>query len=250
MRARLDVGGARVQRVLHELLDGRAQVQDDLPGADAVHRALVDGLDGRHCVPRTVERPAGLMRWAPSAPSPPSLLLAFFIINAQHACLGWGPNKAPVTWAHSRAQRHSSRHLLAPVPPPESCVAGILCEPQWPCCWDRALVTWAPPRPRGSPSCAHMLQRDQALFAAGGLCASQPARAAPQPGRPAGAAPAPLPRARPPRGGPARARRTPCSASARGGGRRVRGALRAYNCTPAPRKVSFGRPSLRAEAAA
>lgn len=41
-----DVGGSRVQAVLHQLLDGGAEAQDDLPGADAMHGPAVDGPDG------------------------------------------------------------------------------------------------------------------------------------------------------------------------------------------------------------
>lgn len=41
-----DVGGSRVQAVLHQLFDGGAEAQDDLPGADAMHGPAVDGPDG------------------------------------------------------------------------------------------------------------------------------------------------------------------------------------------------------------
>jgi len=41
----LNLARARIERVLHELLERRGRVQDDLPRADFVHRGRVDGLD-------------------------------------------------------------------------------------------------------------------------------------------------------------------------------------------------------------
>ena len=40
-----DGGGAGVEAVLDELLDGGGEVEDDLAGADSVHDGLPDGLD-------------------------------------------------------------------------------------------------------------------------------------------------------------------------------------------------------------
>ena len=47
LEADLDGGGARVEAVLDELLDGGGKVEDDLARADAVHHRLTDWLDRR-----------------------------------------------------------------------------------------------------------------------------------------------------------------------------------------------------------
>jgi hypothetical protein len=47
LEADLDGGGAGVEAVLDELLNGGGEVEDDLAGADAVHHRLADRLDRR-----------------------------------------------------------------------------------------------------------------------------------------------------------------------------------------------------------
>lgn len=47
MRGRVtDVGSSGIQAVFHQLFHGRAEAQHDLPRADAMDRAAVDGPDG------------------------------------------------------------------------------------------------------------------------------------------------------------------------------------------------------------
>lgn len=55
----LNGGSAGIQRILHQLLDGCRQVQDDLAGADAVHCLPVNGLDGRCSRVRAAAAAAG-----------------------------------------------------------------------------------------------------------------------------------------------------------------------------------------------
>lgn len=47
LEADLDGGGAGVETVLDELLDGGGKVEDDLARADAVHHRLTNWLDRR-----------------------------------------------------------------------------------------------------------------------------------------------------------------------------------------------------------
>jgi hypothetical protein len=58
LEADLDGGGAGVEAVLDELLDGGGEVEDDLAGADAVHYRLAYGLDRRRGVGAPASSPS------------------------------------------------------------------------------------------------------------------------------------------------------------------------------------------------
>lgn len=54
--ADFDVGGTRVQAVLHQFFDHRLQIDDDLAGLDLMDATVFDGLDGGHISGKSTHR--------------------------------------------------------------------------------------------------------------------------------------------------------------------------------------------------